>query len=216
MSQSFSDESQSREWHPQVFLAMHQMSSNGPRFFVPPNYDPIDTNQDPLIWREAALLGSAMALELESQGKSGVVSNAMYDYYWPGYEDSAPLGRNTVCLLTEAASAKLARISAFGATRSACARSLASSRASLRRDSASRSASRTMRAACSSARRSRFRRRRSPAATRPRSSGRPPTCSKVPSARRRRLPGGGAEFRIDLPEAAAPVAASAPMTAAAQ
>jgi hypothetical protein len=75
---------------------------------VPPNYDPIDTNQDPLIWREAALLGSAMALELESQGKSGVVSNAMYDYYWPGYEDSAPLGRNTVCLLTEAASARLA------------------------------------------------------------------------------------------------------------
>ena len=75
---------------------------------MPPNYDPIDPNQDPLIWREAALLGSAMALELESQGKSGVVSNAMYDYYWPGYEDSAPLGRNTVCLLTEAASAKLA------------------------------------------------------------------------------------------------------------
>jgi hypothetical protein len=98
----------SREWHPQVFLAMHQMGSNGPRYFVPPNYDPIDTNQDPLIWREAALLGSAMALELETQGKSGVISSAMYDYYWPGYEDSAPLGRNTVCLLTEVASAKLA------------------------------------------------------------------------------------------------------------
>jgi hypothetical protein len=98
----------SREWHPQVFLAMHQMGGYGPRFFVPPNYDPIDTNQDPLIWREAALLGSAMALELESRGRSGVVSNAMYDYYWPGYEDSAPLGRNTVCLLTEVASARLA------------------------------------------------------------------------------------------------------------
>jgi hypothetical protein len=49
-----------------------------------------------------------MAMALETEGKSGVVSNAMYDYYWPGYEDSAPLGRNTVCLLTEAASAKLA------------------------------------------------------------------------------------------------------------
>ncbi|HNV01694.1 MAG TPA: M14 family metallopeptidase [Vicinamibacterales bacterium] len=98
----------SREWHPQVFLSMHQMGSNGPRFFVPPNADPIDSNQDPLIWREAALLGSAMAMELESQGKSGVVSNAMFDYFWPGYEDSAPLGRNTVCLLTEAASARLA------------------------------------------------------------------------------------------------------------
>ena len=98
----------SREWHPQVFIAMHQMGPTGPRFFVPPNYDPIDTNQDPLIWRTAGLLGGAMAFELESQGKAGVISNAMYDYFWPGYEDSAPLGRNTVCLLTEVASAKLA------------------------------------------------------------------------------------------------------------
>ena len=98
----------SREWHPQVFLAMHQMGTNGPRMFVPPNYDPIDPNQDPLIWREAALLGGAMALELEGQNKSGVLSNAMYDYYWPGYEDSAPLGRNTVCVLTEVASVRTA------------------------------------------------------------------------------------------------------------
>ena len=98
----------SRVWHPQVFLAMHQMGANGPRYFVPPNVDPIDPNQDPLIWREAALLGGAMALALESGNKTGVATNAMYDYYWPGYEDSAPLGRNTVCLLTEAASAKLA------------------------------------------------------------------------------------------------------------
>ena len=87
---------------------MHQMGPNGPRFFVPPNVDPIDTNQDPLIWRTAGLLGGAMALALESQNKSGVISNAMYDYYWPGYEDSAPLGRNTVCVLTEVASARVA------------------------------------------------------------------------------------------------------------
>ena len=95
-------------WHPQVFLTMHQMESNGPRFSAPPNVDPIDPNYDPLIWREAGLLGSAMTLELERQGRSGVVSNAIYDYYWPGYEDSAPLGHNTVCLLTEAASVKVA------------------------------------------------------------------------------------------------------------
>ena len=94
-------------WHPQVFLTMHQMGTTGPRFFVPPNYEPIDPNYDPLIWREAGLLGHAMALALERQGRAGVISNAMYDYYWPGYEDSAPLGHNTVCLLTEAASARL-------------------------------------------------------------------------------------------------------------
>jgi hypothetical protein len=97
-----------KEWHPQVFLTMHEMTSNGPRFFVPPNADPIDPNYDPLIWREAALLGSAMGLELERDHHSGVVSNAMFDYFWPGYEDSAPLGHNTVCLLTEVAEVNIA------------------------------------------------------------------------------------------------------------
>ena len=97
-----------RRWHPQVFLTMHQMGSRGPRFFVPPNYDPIDPNYDPLIWRTAGLLGHAMALAMEEDGRSGVVQNALYDYYWPGYEDSAPLGHNTVCLLTEVASVRVA------------------------------------------------------------------------------------------------------------
>ncbi len=97
-----------REWHPHVFLTQHQMGSRGPRFFVPPNYDPIDRNYDPLIWRTAGLLGHAIALRLEEEGHSGVVQNAIYDYYWPGYEDSAPLGHNTVCLLVEAASVRIA------------------------------------------------------------------------------------------------------------
>ena len=96
------------EWHPQVFLAMHEMENDGPRFFAPPNADPIDPNYDPIIWREAALLGSAMTLELERDHHAGVVSNSQFDYYWPGYEDSVPLGHNTVCLLTEAARVKVA------------------------------------------------------------------------------------------------------------
>ena len=96
------------EWHPQVFLSMHQMGSNGPRMTVPPKSDPIDPNYDPLIWREAALLGGAMALELQRDGHAGVASGTLYDYYWPGYEDSAPIGHNTVCLLTETASASIA------------------------------------------------------------------------------------------------------------
>ena len=97
-----------RRWHPQVFLTMHQMGPRGARFFVPPNLDPIDRNYDPLIWRTAGLLGHAMALSLEEDGRSGVLQNALYDYYWPGYEDSAPLGHNTVTILTEAASVRIA------------------------------------------------------------------------------------------------------------
>src|SRR6185436_88273 len=72
-----------RRWHPQVFLTMHQMGPRGPRFFVPPNTDPIDRNYDPLIWRTAGLLGNAMALSLEQDGRAGVLQNALYDYYWP-------------------------------------------------------------------------------------------------------------------------------------
>jgi hypothetical protein len=97
-----------RRWHPQVFLTMHQMGPRGARYFVPPNFDPIDRNYDPLIWRTAGLLGHAMALALEEDGRSGVLQSALYDYYWPGYEDSAPLGHNTVSLLTEAASVRIA------------------------------------------------------------------------------------------------------------
>lgn len=96
------------DWHPQVFLTMHQMEDNGPRFFVPPNTDPIDPNSDPLIWRSAALLGGAMAMQLQHDRHSGVVTSAKYDYYWPGFEDSAPIGHNTVCLLTEVASVDVA------------------------------------------------------------------------------------------------------------
>ena len=96
------------EWHPQVFLSMHQMEGDGPRFYAPPNSDPIHPNYDPIIWREAALLGASMTLELERDQRAGVASSSPFDYYWPGYEDSVPLGHNTVCLLTEAASAKVA------------------------------------------------------------------------------------------------------------
>src|SRR5262245_5781756 len=87
---------------------MHQLEPDGPRFVAPPVTDPIDPNVDPIIWREAALLGSAMMLELERDHRTGVVSNSLFDYYWPGYEDSAPLGHNVVCLLTEAAGVKIA------------------------------------------------------------------------------------------------------------
>ncbi len=96
------------QWHPQVFLSMHQMGSDGPRMTVPPMSDPINPNYDPAIWREAGLLGSAMTLELQRDGHAGVTSSTIYDYYWPGYEDSAPLGHNTVGLLTEVAGARLA------------------------------------------------------------------------------------------------------------
>jgi hypothetical protein len=98
----------SREWPPQVFLSMHEVVSMGPRMFVPPGADPGDPNQDPLISREAGLLSGAMSLGLEADNRSGVISGARPEYFQPGDEDAAPLGRNTVCLRTEVASVKVA------------------------------------------------------------------------------------------------------------
>ena len=87
------------EWHPQIFLTMHQMGSNGPRFFVPPNDDPIDHEL------RSAHLAHCRAARQRDGARAAARSpdrcrrsNAMYDYYWPGHEDSAPLGHNTVCL----------------------------------------------------------------------------------------------------------------------
>ena len=94
-----------REWHPQVFLALHQMGTNGPRLFVPPMYDPIPDNIDPLLWRQAGLLGHEMAVELERDNRRGVITSALFDYDSPGYEDSSRLFHNVISLLAEAASA---------------------------------------------------------------------------------------------------------------
>ena len=59
------------------------------------------------------------------------MSDAMYDYYWPGYEDSAPLGHNTVCLLTEVASVNVATPITLSSRRPAAGRGLAEYRAQI-------------------------------------------------------------------------------------
>ena len=38
-----------KEWFPTVLYDVHQMSSRGPRLFVPPFYDPVNPNIDPRI-----------------------------------------------------------------------------------------------------------------------------------------------------------------------
>ena len=115
------------QWHPQVFLTMHQMESDGPRFFVPPNAIRSTRTTTRSSGARPRSSGASMTIELERDGRSGVVSNALFDYYWPGYEDSVPLGHNTVCLLTEAAGAKVASPIVVNATSCAVWQRLAGS-----------------------------------------------------------------------------------------
>lgn len=97
-----------KEWFPQVWLDVHQMGSSGPRVFVPPYADPIAPSVSPLMWRGINLIGSNMAWRLEQAGKAGVVSQYVFDAYYPGSVDSNPEFKNIFSLIIELASARMA------------------------------------------------------------------------------------------------------------
>lgn len=61
-----------QEWFPQAYIDHHQMGSSGARLYIPPYFDPIQPDVDPLIWREHLLYGSIMAMRLEQKGHTGV------------------------------------------------------------------------------------------------------------------------------------------------
>lgn len=97
-----------REWFPQVILDEHQMGTTGPRAFVPPYTDPVSPRVHSLIHRGSLLIGANMAMDLEQHGKSGVIYGYSFDAYWPGGTRSTPWWKNTVGILTEIASARVA------------------------------------------------------------------------------------------------------------
>lgn len=97
----------STEWYPQVLVEKHQMGVVGPRYFVPPNHDPVAENVDPALWSWLAVFGTALSRDMGKDGLTGVVSHWAFDNYWPGSTETS-LWKGVVSLLTEAASAKVA------------------------------------------------------------------------------------------------------------
>lgn len=96
------------EWFPQIFIDQHQMGADGPRMFIPPFADPLDTDVHPLIWREINLIGTNMAYRLEQQEKAGVIYGYSYDAYWIGGTRNTGWWKNITGLLLETASARMA------------------------------------------------------------------------------------------------------------
>ena len=93
-------------WHPQIVHDIHQMGGGGARIFFPPYLDPIEHNVDPAIITAVNQLGMGMAAELTTQGKRGVVTNAIYDGFSPAraYQHYHGAAR----ILSETASADIA------------------------------------------------------------------------------------------------------------
>jgi len=93
-------------WHPQVVYDLHQQGPFASRIFVPPWMDPIDPNIDPLLAQECNLIGTGIAVDLTAAGQTGVVMNALYDFWGPARHYQAY--HAGLRILTESASARLA------------------------------------------------------------------------------------------------------------
>lgn len=95
------------DWFPQVMVEKHQMGYTGPRYFVPPNHDPIAENIDAGIWNWTGVFGSNIIKDLTSEGLAGVSQHYLFDDYWPGSTETC-IWKNVIGFLTEAASVKYA------------------------------------------------------------------------------------------------------------
>jgi hypothetical protein len=91
------------EWFPQVMVEKHQMGSRGPRYFVPPNHDPIAQNINETIWNWTWIFGSNMSKDMTKAGQAGVSQQYVFDNYWPGSTETC-LWKGVIAMLTEAAS----------------------------------------------------------------------------------------------------------------
>jgi len=97
----------STEWYPQVLVEKHQMGSTGPRYYVPPNHDPIAQNVDEGLWNWSAVFGSNLSRDMTADGLQGVASHWLFDDYWPGSTETSHW-KGIISFLTEAASCRTA------------------------------------------------------------------------------------------------------------
>ncbi|PWU08625.1 MAG: peptidase M14 [Terriglobia bacterium] len=93
-------------WHPQIVYDVHQQQPFASRIFVPPWLDPVEPNIDPIVMQETNMIGTAMAADLTTAGKTGVAIHAIYDFWTPSRHYQSFHGG--LRLLTESASARLA------------------------------------------------------------------------------------------------------------
>jgi len=97
-----------QKWFPQILYDVHQMGDKGPRFFFPPFYEVSNPNIDPILLRSIMQIGGHVTTDLAAQGFTGIATEWTFDTWWHGGMRSAPYFHNSVGLLSEAASVKLA------------------------------------------------------------------------------------------------------------
>jgi hypothetical protein len=91
------------EWFPQIMYNHHQTGPAGTVMFAPPFRDPFNYNFDPIVPAELDLVGAAMAMRFNAEGKPGVTSRkgSSYSTWWNGGLRTTVYFHNMIGLLTE-------------------------------------------------------------------------------------------------------------------
>jgi len=96
------------DWIPQIHIDEHQMGSTGARLFIPPFMNPPVPTIHPLVWRGVALCGINMAFDLQKNDFTGIVYDRSFTGWWIGACDDTSWLHNSIGLLSEMASVKIA------------------------------------------------------------------------------------------------------------
>ena len=97
-------DAESQKNAPAIWYTHHQPGSavHPERIWLPPFYDPISANIDPLTRVWTSNIGINMMSRFTQEGKSGVIAQTTYDNWYPGYLDYIAEFRHTMAYFTEA------------------------------------------------------------------------------------------------------------------
>jgi len=97
-----------REWYPVILYSHHQTAPFPARIWIPPAAEPTNPNLHPLQIRGKNLIGSAMGMAFDQEGKQGAISRIVFDFWYPGYLDNFVDFFNVISIMTETALYKYA------------------------------------------------------------------------------------------------------------
>jgi hypothetical protein len=102
------NEKLTNSWFPQVIWDAHQMGSSGIRAFVPPFVGPPSPFLHPLLLNGVENAGHSMKYQMMRDDRQGISHSVSFSVWWNGGFRTTPYYRNSIGLLTELASARLA------------------------------------------------------------------------------------------------------------
>jgi hypothetical protein len=94
---------QNQEWFPNVVYNHHQTAPFPTRIWIPPYGEPVNPNKPGEVIRWENLIGAAMGMAFEAEGKPGAVSRVSFDAWYPGFMTQVVTHHNIPSILTETA-----------------------------------------------------------------------------------------------------------------